>query len=124
VSVFLLKLSHIWYGPFEIDKKVGEVSYELMFSAGVRKYLVVHVSYMKAYPVSPEDPPPRVLLPRFEEAEWEVDRVVDMRGKGRTLDYHVVWKGYSETEATWEPPENLKNAKDAIKAFKELRRLR
>jgi len=118
------KLSHIWYGPFEIDKKVGEVSNELMFPAGVRKYPVVHVSYMKAYPVSPEDPPPRVLLPRFEEAEWEVDRVVDMRGKGRTLDYHVVWKGYSETEATWEPPENLKNAKDAIKAFKELRRLR
>uniref|UniRef100_A0A0G4ICZ2 Chromo domain-containing protein n=1 Tax=Chromera velia CCMP2878 TaxID=1169474 RepID=A0A0G4ICZ2_9ALVE len=79
---------------------------------------------MKAYPVFPEDPPPRVLLPRFEEAEWEVDRVVDMRGKGRTLEYRVVWKGYSETEATWEPPENLKNAKDAIKAFKELRRLR
>uniref|UniRef100_A0A0G4HBN5 Chromo domain-containing protein n=1 Tax=Chromera velia CCMP2878 TaxID=1169474 RepID=A0A0G4HBN5_9ALVE len=120
------KLSHIWYGPFEIDKKVGEVSYELMFPAGVRKYPVVHVSYMKAYPISPEDPLPRVLLPRFEEAEWEVDKVIDMRGKGRTLQYHVVWskKGYSETEATLKPPENLKNAKDAIKPFRELRRLR
>uniref|UniRef100_A0A0G4HUS7 Chromo domain-containing protein n=1 Tax=Chromera velia CCMP2878 TaxID=1169474 RepID=A0A0G4HUS7_9ALVE len=94
------KLSHIWYGPFEIDKKVGEVSYELMFPAGVRKYPVVHVFYKKAYPVSSEDPPPRVLLPRFEEAEWEVDRVVDMREKGRTLEYRVVWKGYSETEIT------------------------
>uniref|UniRef100_A0A0G4FG42 Chromo domain-containing protein n=1 Tax=Chromera velia CCMP2878 TaxID=1169474 RepID=A0A0G4FG42_9ALVE len=95
-----------------------------MFPAGVKKYPVVHISCMKAYPVSPEDPPPRVFLPRFEEAEWEVNRVVNMRGKGRTLEYRVVWKGYLETKATWKPLENLKNAKDAIKAFRELCRLR
>jgi hypothetical protein len=35
------------------------------------------------------------------------------------LYYLVKWKGYPAHDATWEPVDNLKNAKQAIKDFEK-----
>ena len=42
---------------------------------------------------------------------------MDQRGRGRTLEYYVRWKGFGDEEDSWEPVRNLKNAQAAIDDF-------
>ena len=37
--------------------------------------------------------------------------------KGKRLEYLVHWKGWSDTDRTWEPLSNLRNAGDAVCDF-------
>ena len=52
-----------------------------------------------------------------EAKEFEVERILDKKSKKGKLYYRVKWKDYPLSEATWEPKENLKNAKAAILFF-------
>ena len=61
-------------------------------------------------------PGPSVVTEDREE-EYEVDYVVDSRYKGKCLEYLVHWKGWSDTDHTWEPVSNLGNAVAAIHDF-------
>ncbi|KAG0000567.1 hypothetical protein BGZ80_006342, partial [Entomortierella chlamydospora] len=38
-----------------------------------------------------------------EEPAYEVDKIMGHRGEGDALEFHVLWKGYDATAATWEP---------------------
>jgi hypothetical protein len=50
--------------------------------------------------------------------EFEVEKILRKRvERGRAM-YLVKWKGYSNTENTWEPASNM-NCPDLIKAFEE-----
>ena len=51
------------------------------------------------------------------EEEYEVDYVVDSRYKGKHLEYLIHWKGWADTDRTWEPLGNLGNAASAICDF-------
>ena len=51
------------------------------------------------------------------EEEYEVDHIIDLRYKGKHLEYLVHWKGWSETDWTWEPVANLGNASDTVQDF-------
>jgi len=45
-----------------------------------------------------------------------------VRGRNKRmheLRYFVKWKGCSENENTWEPPESLENAQELIEGFHE-----
>ena len=54
-----------------------------------------------------------------EQPEYEVECIIGKRfhGSPPTPEYHVKWVGYPESEATWEPRENLLNAQEAIMDF-------
>ena len=54
-----------------------------------------------------------------EPKEFEVEKIIDRRSKKGKLFYRVKWKDYPLSEATWEPKENLKNAKAAILLFEK-----
>lgn len=77
-------------------------------------------------PLPVEDPTP-VPEPRRslrKEGEYLVDYIGGKRrrkvkGKYRT-EYLVYWVGYGKDEATYEPVNNLKNAKDAIAEFERI----
>ena len=82
---------------------------------------VINVSHIKPYcdhllgqPVSAPGPS-SVMEDRKEE--YEVDFIVDSRYKGKRLEYLVHWKGWSDTDRTWEPLGNLANAADVVAAF-------
>lgn len=53
--------------------------------------------------------------PDVEPETYEVEYIVESRKKRRAMEYLVKWKGYPESDNTWEPAKNL--ADDIIAAF-------
>jgi hypothetical protein len=51
------------------------------------------------------------------EKEYEVEDVINSRRHKGKLQYLVKWKGYTAKHNTWEPKENLGNAKSKVKEF-------
>ena len=54
------------------------------------------------------------------EAVYEVEKILDKRGRGRMAEYLIKWRNYGEQENTWEPASNLKEAKEAINKFNKV----
>ena len=55
------------------------------------------------------------------EENWEIEEILASRkgrGIGARAEYLVMWRGFPEDEATWEPYENLKGtAEEALRKF-------
>ena len=93
----------------------------------IKIHPVVHVSKLRkhkegqeSFPSRPNDvtrPPPDVI-PATGMEEYEVERIVDHRfrgrGKSKKLEYLVLWKGYPEYEKTWQKEQDLENAKRRV----------
>ena len=110
-----------WLGPYSITKLVRTNAVELCLPRSMRIHPVVNVSCIKPYrdrllgqPVSAPGPS-NVMEDRDEE--YEVDYVVDSRYKGKRLEYLVHWKGWSDTDWTWEPLSSLGNAANVVRDF-------
>ena len=87
----------------------------------MRIHLVVNISHVKSYcdrlPGQPVSAPGPSNVTEDRDEEYEVDYVVDSQYKGKHLKYLIHWRGWSETDQTWEPLSNLGNAADAIHDF-------
>lgn len=91
----------------------------------MRIHNVFHVSLLDAYkpPVIGQPPaePLPVLAGQDDDDEWEVERIVNSRarGRGRTrrIEYLVQWAGYAYIRTTWEPAENLENCTELVDEF-------
>ena len=66
----------------------------------------------------PRVPEPIVLEDNQAAQEFEVAQLLAKRQvRGRGVQYLVRWKGYGPHEDTWEPLENLTNAKRLVRDF-------
>ena len=96
------KLDHVKVGPFLIKRVRGPVNYELQLPEGSKVHPVFHISLLeKADAKIP-------LATTFEyeaqeDEEYEVEKIL----RKQTNQYLIKWKGYPESENTWEPKENL-----------------
>ena len=117
------KLREKFTGPYNVVARVGNVAYRLELPEQLirrRIHPVFHVSQLKPFIVSeqftdrnPPRPPADSVNEQGDEL-WEVDRVINKRVRGRNVQYLVLWKGYPDHEATWEPAGKLRA--DAPKA--------
>ena len=114
------KLSERRSGPFEIVEKVGTHAYRLKLPSQWKQvHPVFHVSKLHQYHEDPDQPnytapPPDIIE---GEAEWEVERILDAKMVNRQLKYLVKWKGWPDSENSWEPKANLGNAKEVLEDF-------
>ena len=115
------KQEFLFDGPFPIVRMVREDVAEL---GGLPKGAptLINVQYLRKYhrdlpteALRQRPSPSKPLADDSEELEWEVEKIVDVRGVGRTRKYKVKWKGYPQM--TWAPLKDLTGCKEAIEDF-------
>ena len=102
------KLAPKRYGPFIIIKKVSPVAYQLQLPIAWTIYDVFHASLLtpyhenKAHGPNYTRPPPDLIAGK---AEYKVESIVNhhFHGCAHTLQYLIYWKGYPNTDDSWEP---------------------
>jgi len=67
-----------------------------------------------------EKPLPKIIA---KEEEWEIEDIINSRTRNRVKEFLVHWKGYPNSEYTWEPEENLGNLKQILNAYKRRAKL-
>ena len=106
------KLDHVKVGPFLIAEARGPVNYRLELPADAKIYPVFHVSLLE--PADPETPIQTTFhYQTEEETEYEVEKILRQDGQ----KYLVKWKGYPDSENTWEPIEHLLNCQQLLRQF-------
>jgi len=88
-----------------------------------RKDAVFHCSRVKKFfpnnngrfPVRTHAKPAPILVE--EMPEWEVEEVLDHRDRYGKAQFLVKWKGYPNSDNSWEPLECLENAIDLVQAW-------
>jgi hypothetical protein len=101
------KLDHKKLGPFKIATKIGSVNYKLQLPKTMEIHPVFHVSLLE--PAPPGAPPaPKTEVQRLDpQKEYEVETVLDCQYVRKQVKYLIKWKGYPQSENTWEPKGNL-----------------
>jgi hypothetical protein len=116
------KLDAKFHGPFKVISAVGKSAYKLELPPGWGIHDVFHESKLKPahepqFPKQKETrprPPPEIV---DGNEEHEVEEVQGVRNKQGKKQFLVKWKGLPQEESSWEPEENLKNARGAIRDF-------
>ena len=111
-------------GPFRVIKRIGKVAYQLDLPASMQQHPVFHVSLLQK-----DRPRAADMLPtenweavnQQQGPEYEVEYLMDSRGSGEQEEFLVKWRGFPETEATWEPISHLTNSRDLVRAFRTQR---
>lgn len=121
------KLDYKRIGPFTVSKVINRNAYQLDLPLTMRIHNVFHVSLLDVYrPPAPgqlpAEPVPIIAGDEGEE-EYEVERVLNSRARGRgrnrRIEYEVQWAGYAYIRTTWEPAETLTDSADLVAEFHE-----
>ena len=115
------KLVEQLVGPYKIKVIISSNVVELELPATVRIHPVVNVSQIKWYvdqvDSQRKETPQPVVAER--EEEWEVEKILNKRKIREKDKFLVRWKGFTMEGDTWESRENLQNAGDLLREFKE-----
>ncbi|XP_069154704.1 uncharacterized protein [Solanum lycopersicum] len=97
--------------PFEVVKRVGEVSYRLKLPERLKIYPTFHMSFLKPYFEDADDPDrntsKRALPSVPTQYDTEIEKILDHRVLGTSkkntkTEFLVHWKGKSAADAVWE----------------------
>lgn len=115
-----------WIGPYEVIKVVNKNAYQLRLPAGCRIHSTVNVSKLKPFlqndsdkfPTrTQEDNRPSATILDDGTPAWEVEAIIGKRKRGNKIYYKIKWKGFDDTNNTWEPSANLKHAAQIVKQY-------
>ena len=107
-------------GTFCINRKITDVTFHLDLPLQLWIHPVFHSSLLKPYqgntiPNRATPPPPLIELE--DGPEYEVASILDSKIVRNKLYYLVDCLGYSPSEHTWEPVENVANARALLEDF-------
>jgi Integrase zinc binding domain/Chromo (CHRromatin Organisation MOdifier) domain len=126
---FTNKLCARYVGPFAVTAVVNANAYTLALPPQLQAlHPTFNIEKLKAYrdgrvafPTRPQQfsrPPPDAVADSNGDEQWDVERVLACRFKGRRKQYLVQWRGYPPEENTWEPRSSLVPfAADALADF-------
>jgi hypothetical protein len=116
------KLDHKKLGLFTILEKIGKSAYRLKLpKSWNRVHPVFNELLLSQYhppnfqSQSIPEPPGPIILDGWPE--YNVEKILAARKRGRGIQYLVKWEDYSDEENTWEPRQNLENAQEVIREF-------
>ncbi len=114
-------------GPFPIKEVLGLITYRLALSPSWKIHNVFHAVLLTPYMQNdihgPTHPKP---LPDLVEGaeEYKVDHIKRHRQiRGGRTHYLIHWKGYDNTDETWEDESNLEHASEILQEYKQLHNL-
>jgi transposase InsO family protein len=102
-------------GPFKIDKKLSDYNYKLQLPPNTRIHPVFHVSLLEPAPAKMKLAVDVEIEPT---QEYEVEQILGHRQKDNENFYYVKWKGYDDSENTWEPETHLQNCQQLLQEFR------
>lgn len=114
------KLSAKNYGPYEITEQLGPVDFRLKLPRQLKVHPVFHASkFIPYYPdeIAGRNPKKPAPIEVEGEEEFEVEKVLDSRVYRGRVQYLIKWKGYSESDNTWEPVRHLIHTKKLLDKF-------
>jgi hypothetical protein len=109
------KLDFRYLGPFTVTERIGSHAYRLDLPLQYPIHDVFHVSLLEPYHrrSGSEPPDPQEIA---GELEWNVEKIVGVRGE-KKRQFKVRWEGWAPAHDSWEPEENLVNAREAVNKF-------
>ena len=113
------KLDTRFAGPYPVQERVGRRAYRITLPANLRVHDVFHVSLLE--PARNSSIPQRSTQPIVpslpdEDLDFEVEAIVGKRSHNGATQYKVLWRGYPEEAASWEPLSHL-NCPDLIREY-------
>ena len=105
-----IKLAPKRHGPFTIDKVISLVVYQLRLPSQWNIHPIFHASLLTPYIKMKEHsqnfmrPPPNMIK---GEEQYKVEAIRSHRHHQCKLQYLIKWKGYPESDNTWEPIDNV-----------------
>ena len=119
------KLDDKWIGPYKITKVLpngNAVTLDLPKDLTIHN--TVNITNVKSFttpqahqPNRPTNPPPIVNGP--QAGQFEVESILDSRVNRRrkpddNIEFLIKWKGYDNSENTWEPAKNVQDAPEKV----------
>ncbi|KFK23310.1 hypothetical protein AALP_AAs43195U000200 [Arabis alpina] len=99
------KLAARFYGPYEVEARVGEVAYKLKLPTGSKIHHTFHISQLKKAVGSsfqPMDLPDQLTGEGVLEAEPEACMGVRVHPQTSQEEVLIKWKGLPDCDSTWE----------------------
>jgi len=108
-STMSKKLAAKYLGPFQVEQVISSVAYKLRLPSALKIHPVFHVSLLQPWHTQSELPHPAMLSRPppvdAEEDRFYVDKLLDKRqrkrGRGRSIEYLVRWRGYGPEDDMW-----------------------
>jgi hypothetical protein len=111
------KLLPRWIGPFKVAALVGKTAVKLSLLESMGVHPVFHVSLLKPYVHGSTGVAPPVVRALDNTWEFEVERIVGERGRGKTKEYLVRWANWGPAHDSWEPAAALKNMSEVLQTW-------
>ena len=122
------KLTNRWQGPYSIQEKIADDVYKLNLPPDSKLHNAFNTVNLKPYILTPrgkypmrdEEPIRPEPVNEGENPRYEIETITSHDFKGRQkekLRFHILWKGYPDSEGTWEPARTV--VQDAIEVVRD-----